>query len=234
MHAIILAGGYGTRLQSSVPNLPKALAPIQGKPFLAYLFEYLESQGITDIIIAVHYLAEKIISWVESYETNLSITFVKEDQPLLTGGAIVNALSVYPKKNPVFVLNGDTFMKLDYQAMVAKHLQNHADLTMTVCKIKDNPRYGKVIINNSNRVTGFGETETNLINAGVYLIQPELFSSYCMPRQFSFEQDFLPYYLATLNAQAFLSDDYFIDIGVPEDYLRANNDSFPYSIFSAT
>jgi D-glycero-alpha-D-manno-heptose 1-phosphate guanylyltransferase len=226
MQAIILAGGFGTRLRSVLPDLPKPMAPIQDKPFLAYLLTYLKSQGITQVILPVHYMAEKIMAYFQSQYAGISIHFIQEDQPLGTGGAIMNALTAYHAANPIFVINGDTFVKLDYQAMYDQHVHANASMTMALRHVDDASRYGKVITQDK-RIVEFmekGEQGPGFINAGVYLIQPDLFAKYHLPQQFSFEQDFLFTHLAEINAEVCIANDYFIDIGIPEDYARAIRD----------
>src|SRR5579872_7369319 len=117
MQAIILAGGFGTRLQSVVKNCPKPMAPVHGKPFLAYLIEYLKLQGITRVVLSVHYLREQIEDFFKDNYQGIEICYAVEEQPWGTGGAIVHALKKIELTQPVFVLNGDTFLKLDYRAM---------------------------------------------------------------------------------------------------------------------
>lgn len=226
MQAIILAGGFGTRLRSVLPDLPKPMAPIHDKPFLAHLLTYLKSQGITQVILPVHYMAEKIMAYFQSQYAGISIHFIQEDKPLGTGGAILNALTAYHAANPVFVINGDTFVKLDYQAMYEQHVHAKANMSMAVRHVDDASRYGKVLTQDKS-IVGFkekGEQGPGFINAGVYLIQPDLLAQYDLPQQFSFEQDFLLAHLEAINAQAFIANDYFIDIGIPEDYARAIRD----------
>lgn len=226
MKAIILAGGFGTRLRSVLIDLPKPMAPIQDKPFLAYLLKYLQQQGVTSVTMAVHYLREKIQAYFQSHYANIEITYAVETEPLGTGGAIFQALSSQQTPEPIFVLNGDTFVKLDYQAMYRVHQQNNASITMALRKTDDCSRYGK-ILTDGDRITQFKEKSEQgpgFINAGVYLISPDLFSRFTLAKQFSFEKDFLFPYLPLLRARAFIADDYFIDIGVPEDYARAQTE----------
>lgn len=222
MRAIILVGGFGTRLRAVLPDLPKPLAPIDNKPFLAHLLNYLKQHGITSVIFSVHYLREKFRDYFQSHYAGIHIAYAEEDEPLGTGGAIVNALSMLNTTQPVFVLNGDTFVKLDYQAMYQQH---HATTTMTMAlrSVEDCNRYGNVMTS-ENRVTAFrekGEQGPGLINAGVYLINPNLFAAFSLPKQFSFEKDFIFPYVTALRPQYFLTHDYFIDIGIPDDYARA-------------
>ncbi|OGT47449.1 MAG: hypothetical protein A3E83_01760 [Gammaproteobacteria bacterium RIFCSPHIGHO2_12_FULL_41_20] len=224
MRAIILVGGLGTRLQSVVPDLPKPMAPIRGKPFLAYLVDYLKLQGITSILFPVHHLREKIQDYFQDSYAGLSIDYVVETEPLGTGGAIVNALAYLPAHTaPVFVLNGDTFVKLNYRAMYAQAEKQQAPFTMALRLVQECSRYGKAIVEN-DRIIGFREKGgggPGLINSGIYLIRPQVFSSFTLPKQFSIEHDFLFPYAAALRPLAFITQDYFIDIGIPEDYARA-------------
>lgn len=245
MRAIILVGGFGTRLRSVLPNLPKPMAPIQQKPFLAHLLDYLETQGITDVIFSVHYLREKIQDYFQSNYNNINISYAIEPEPLGTGGAIAYAFSVAQEQfrlqthtqpaqpallpvresesNAYFVLNGDTFLKLDYRAMLAQHQRSGTSITMALRCVPDGSRYGKVV-EQDGTIVAFrekGVAGPGLINAGVYLIDPTLFAQFPQPAHFSLESDFLVPHLSELKPQAFIANDYFIDIGIPEDYERA-------------
>lgn len=229
MQAIVLAGGFGTRLRSVCSDVPKSMAPIHDKPFLAYLLTYLQSMGVKRVILPVHYLAENIMTYFQSAYAGMMLDYVEETEPLGTGGAMVNALSRYQDNAPIFVLNGDTLVKLDFQAMYAEHVASGAAMTMALRQMEDCSRYGKVMTDNQ-RVVSFqekGESGAGFINAGVYLIQPDLFRTFDLPPPFSFEQDFLRTSLSRLHVHAFMAKDYFIDIGIPEDYARAKQDFSP-------
>jgi D-glycero-alpha-D-manno-heptose 1-phosphate guanylyltransferase len=222
MQAIILAGGFGTRLRAVLTDVPKPMAPIHDKPFLAYLIDYLILQGVTEIVLSVHYLAEQIVNYFKNSYGNISISYAYEEEPLGTGGAIINSLALIDAARPVFVLNGDTFLKLNYQKMYALHALG-AQLTMSLRHVADCSRYGSVATVN-NIVTAFheqGNARDGLINAGVYLLYSAIFQTYSLPQQFSFEKDFLFPNITELQPRAFVVDDYFIDIGVPADYARA-------------
>ncbi|MBX3710102.1 MAG: nucleotidyltransferase family protein [Gammaproteobacteria bacterium] len=227
MRAIILVGGLGTRLRTVVADVPKPMAPIQNKPFLAYLLHYLKQQGVTQIVFPTHYMGEKIRAYFQSHYIGMDIQYVEETQPLGTGGAIVNALRVMQDlHDPLLVLNGDTFLKFDYPSMITQHLNEGAALTMALRWVDDCSRYGKVITEH-HRVVAFrekGEPGPGYINAGAYLINPTLFMPFDLPQQFSFENDFLLPHLSAIAPQSFITHDYFIDIGVPEDYVRAMHD----------
>lgn len=226
MQAIILVGGFGTRLRTLVPDLPKPMAPVCDKPFLAHLLQYLKRQGITRIIFSVHYLKETIQSYFQHHYLDLEIAYAEEETPLGTGGAIINALAHCDTNKSVFVLNGDTFLKLDYRAMYQQHLAMKSQLTMALTQVADCSRYGKVLVEN-NKVCGFtekGEQGAGYINAGVYLLNSNLFAEFSLPAQFSFEKDFLLTHCQQINPHAFMASDYFIDIGIPEDFLRAQQE----------
>ena len=223
MKAIILLGGFGTRLKSVLPDLPKPMAPIADKPFLARLLDYLQTQGITSAIFSVHYLREKIQKYFQSHYNGIDIIYAEELEPLGTGGAMRFAASFVNTNEPIFVLNGDTFVQLDYRTMFDAHQKNNAALSIALRPVDNCFRYGKVVVEN-NQITQFrekGEEGAGLINAGVYLINPELFNKFNLPPQFSFETEFLVPHLTELKPNAFLANDYFIDIGIPEDYARA-------------
>jgi len=224
MQAIILAGGFGSRLRASVSDVPKPMAPILQKPFLAYLLDYLSSQGIKEVLLVVHYLREKIQTYFQNKYGNMYINFVIEKEPLGTGGAILNALSyVKDLSKSILVLNGDTFLKLNYKTMLQEHEQNNALLTIALRYVSDASRYGNAIVQN-NHMIGFKENGgigPGLINAGVYLIHPQLFSAYQLPKHFSFEKDFIRPFCSMIKPHVFLTDDYFIDIGLPQDYAQA-------------
>lgn len=232
MRAIILAGGFGTRLQTVISDLPKPMAPIQGEPFLAYLLSYLRQQGIKEVILSVHYLRQKIIDYFQEEYAGIKISYAIEEQPLGTGGAICYALQQVVGDEPVFVLNGDTFVPLDYDAMYAQHLASEAHLSMALREISDCSRYGHVTVE-QGQITSFqekGMSGPGYINAGVYLLQKKLFKDYQFSQAFSFEKDFLLEQGSQLKIPAFFAQDYFIDIGIPEDYARANQE-LPYSAY---
>lgn len=223
MQAIILAGGFGTRLQSVVKDVPKPLADINGKPFLSYLLQNLQSYGITDVVISVGYLQEKIIEYFGDSFLGMKISYATEEKPLGTGGAILNSLKFIDKKKPVLVLNGDSFLQVDYQ----KLLTAHKNFTMVLRKMDDCSRYGQVVVE-GNKIVEFkeksSEKNSGLINGGIYLLNPKIFEKFSLPESFSFESDFVMKHLQELELQAFIADEYFIDIGIPDDYKKAQND----------
>lgn len=226
MQAIVLAGGFGTRLRSVIKDVPKPMAPINNKPFLAYLLDYLILQGVNKVVLSVHYLREQIQEYFQDSYRNVAIEYAIEDEPLGTGGAILKSLAFVKHDQPVFVLNGDTFLKLNYRAMYSQHAETKSFLTMALRKISDCSRYGEVFVN-ENIVCEFKEKgghSPGLINAGVYLITPFLLKSVSFPEKFSFERDYLFPSIEKIRPHAFIVDEYFIDIGVPEDYEKASRE----------
>ena len=233
MHAIILAGGFGTRLRSVVWDVPKPLAPIGDKPFLALLIDFLARKGFISVTLSVHHDWQKIRDYFTENSPAIALDYAVEETPLGTGGAIAYALKKHKTLEPVFVINGDSFVQVDYQKLYTQHKNTCAKLTIVLREAPDTGRYGKVVTHNGI-ITSFASGETNtpgMINAGVYVMQPDVFSEKNLPAQFSFEKDFLPSHLDALKPQSFFAYDYFIDIGIPADYDRASKELL--EIFSA-
>jgi D-glycero-alpha-D-manno-heptose 1-phosphate guanylyltransferase len=223
MHAIILAGGFGTRLRTVVSDVPKPLAPIGAKPFLAWLIESLASQGVTGVTLSVHHEWEKIRDYFQANPAPIPLSYAVEDKPLGTGGAMAYAMREAGIQAPVLVVNGDTFVKADIAAFYKLHVKAGAEMSMVLRAVEDTGRYGQVLIS-GGVVTAFqpGKAgQAGYINAGVYVLSPSIFEKQSVPEAFSFEQDFMQPYVGTLKPRSFIADDYFIDIGIPDDYARA-------------
>lgn len=225
MEAIVLAGGLGTRLRETVPETPKPMAPIGARPFLAYLVEYLADQGVNRAILSVGYRHEQIVSYFGDTYVGMKLVYCIENSPLGTGGAIRKAMRL-AADDTVFILNGDTFAAVDYRGMRARHQAGGTGISMALKAVSDVSRYGRVEVTDG-RVVRFQE-KTNagsgLINVGVYMMRADLLDAYDLPEKFSFEQDFLHPHLVSLLPSAFIMNNYFIDIGVPEDYRRAQTE----------
>lgn len=219
MEAVILAGGFGTRLQSVVKNLPKPMADINSKPFLKYLFDYLVDNSITSVIICVGYKKEYIMNYFGDSYKNISIKYSEEDEPLGTGGAIKKALTLCKEEN-IFVLNGDTFFKINLNKLLDEHTAFKNHLTLSLKKMYNFDRYGSVTLHN-HKVQSFNEKcflSEGLINGGTYLMNRNILLNY--PEVFSFEQEVLEK-KSKIQIGALEYEDYFIDIGIPEDYQKA-------------
>ena len=223
LQAIILAGGLGTRLRSIVSDLPKCMAPVSGSPFLYYVIEYLLSRGINKFIFSVGYKSEVIIDYLNEKYPDLHKQFAIEDEPLGTGGAIKLACGLATEKN-VLILNGDTIFKADVNLLADFHNQNGADCTLALKPMLNFDRYGVVELNTDAAIASFKEKqfyESGLINGGVYALRVAGFLNEDLPRVFSFEKDYLESYFDKRKMYGVVHDAYFIDIGIPEDYERA-------------
>jgi D-glycero-alpha-D-manno-heptose 1-phosphate guanylyltransferase len=224
--AVILAGGLGTRLRTVVNELPKVMAPVNGKPFLHYIIRHLGNKGITRIVLSTGYLREPIIQWCENRYTGIQISFAVEEEPLGTGGGIANALQKCEHRD-VLVLNGDTFFDSDFDSLIRVYESNVAECVLSLKAMKDFDRYGTVETDNNNLITGFNEKRycsEGLINAGVYLINRNRFLERQWPLKFSFEKDYLEAVVSEGVLYGSTSPGYFIDIGIPEDYFRCQED----------
>jgi D-glycero-alpha-D-manno-heptose 1-phosphate guanylyltransferase len=225
LDVIILSGGEGTRLRSILPNIPKPLAPINGKPFLDLLLAYFSKWTfIKNVILAVGYKSEKIINRYKNYhEYDFDILFSQEQQLLGTGGAIKKAFSLSDTEC-VLVINGDTFVEIDVDDLLEFHKKNSAIITIVLKETHNTARYGTARIDYKNRIIFFGEKEADnfhgLINAGVYVINKNIFDNIEADRVLSFEKEILPGFIGK-NVFGYITYGRFIDIGLPETYEMA-------------
>lgn len=216
MEAIVLAGGFGTRLKEVVSDVPKPMAPVNGKPFLEYLIKDLGEKGIRHIILAVGYKKKIIKEYFKNRYESIEITYSEELTPLGTGGAIKKALKL-AKEEDVFIVNGDTFFDIDLKRMKEFHTENKSILTVTVKEMENFDRYGSLIIK-GNKIIEFEEKKKKAkgkINGGIYLIKKDLLNR-VEKENFSFEKEVLED--KKIEKYSYESKGYFIDIGVPEDY----------------
>ncbi|NNF32696.1 MAG: NTP transferase domain-containing protein [Saprospiraceae bacterium] len=223
---IILAGGMGTRLKSVISEIPKPMAPIGDTPFLQFLIRSLQRQSISHITLSTGFKGEVIEEYFGSGDEKLHIDYYKEDQPLGTGGAIKAAMALTSTEE-VLILNGDTFFNININALIEQHQAQDADITIAMRQVSDEDRYGAMIIDNKGRVQSFAEKayiDSGYINGGIYLIKRDLFDRYDLPEKFSLENDLFSKYVDELRIYGIPFNDYFIDIGIPEDYERAFNE----------
>lgn len=221
--AIILAGGLGTRLREAVPDLPKCMAPVDGRPFLFYVINYLRLQGVEKFIFSLGYRQEQISTWLEEQFPFLSYQLVIEEEPLGTGGAIQKALRVASEKNLV-VVNGDTLYKAELDTAAVFHTNHMAECTLLLKPMTDFDRYGVVELEETGLVKSFQEKrkfDTGTINGGIYLLNRDKFLDEEFPEKFSFEKEYLEKFYTQRRIYGYIQDAYFIDIGIPEDYQRA-------------
>lgn len=219
--AVILAGGLGTRLAQTVPHLPKALAPIQGVPFLQLLLQQLEKSGIiSKIVLALGHKAASIQEFLT--HTSLPIHYSIEPSPLGTGGALLHALPQADGQT-LLVLNGDSFFDLSLSHFLDFHRAHAADLSIACREVEDTSRYGSVEWDSTFQIRGFREksslSQPGWINAGLYLIQKDLLKRFS-PGIYSLEKDFFPQFLKK-KALAYPNAGSFIDIGTPNSYNEA-------------
>ncbi|MGQ0650661.1 MAG: nucleotidyltransferase family protein [Betaproteobacteria bacterium] len=223
MQTVILAGGLGTRLRSRTGELPKPMASVAGRPFLAHLLDRLSAAGLTEIILSVGYRAEAIRHHFGETYRSARLTYAVEAEPLGTGGALAHALR---GGGTALALNGDTLLDLDYRAFLAWYQREPVAFALALKKLEDAARYGTVSVA-GERVTGFrekGQPGPGLINAGVYIVQAEAGARVGLSGAFSLERDLLERQCAALAPRAYPTDACFIDIGVPEDYDRAQKE----------
>ncbi len=222
--AIILAGGLGTRLRDAVPDLPKCMASVAGRPFLFYVINYLRSHGIEKFIFSLGYRHEIIQEYLNDQFSMLNYQCTIEDEPLGTGGAIQLACSRTTEDN-VLITNGDTIFEINVNELETVHTTNAADATLALKPLSDFDRYGIVEINEEYAITNFQEKQfckKGNINGGTYILNVRSFLKTEWPAKFSFEKDFLETNKFKLFGS--VQDGYFIDIGIPEDYNKAQTE----------
>lgn len=220
---VILAGGFGTRLKTVVGDCPKPMAPVQGKPFLEYLLRSLEQSGIVSkCILSVGYLSNQIKSHFGKNFGSIPVEYSIEDSPLGTGGAVLKAARMM-SENEFILMNGDTFFPVDLKSLMAVHHEKKADVSIALKKMYDFNRYGTVICRDG-QIIHFEEKKSvpdGLINGGVYVFRRDALVKHDLPDVFSLEKDFLEINTADMRFVGVECDEYFIDIGIPEDYQRA-------------
>lgn len=221
MEAIVLAGGFGTRLRQVVVDVPKPMAPVAGRPFLELLLGLLAQKGFARVILSLGFMAEKISGHFGNRFAGLELAHVVEDIPLGTGGAIRLALDACTQDH-VFVFNGDTYLDFDAMSLEQQWQANRYPIVVGR-QVPDTARYGRLIVD-GNRITGFAEkgiAGPGLINAGCYVLARDALARFPLNQVFSFEKDYLVPEVAHAMVEVFIADGLFIDIGIPEDYSRA-------------
>ncbi len=220
MEAIVLAGGFGTRLKSLVQDVPKPMAPVNGIPFLTFVLDELEKFHFTKVVLAVGYKFEIIMNYFGNKYKNMSVEYAIENEPLGTGGAIVQAMN-HITLDHFFVINGDTLFKVDFNKMILDE-----PLVIASKYLSNNIRYGQMKVE-SNYITAFqekGVSSSGYINGGIYYISKKIIDNMSLPKKFSFEKEFLEVRVKNNPIRTVIFDEYFIDMGIPEDYLRLQED----------
>ena len=226
VEAIILAGGLGTRLREAVPDLPKCMAPVVGKPFISFVIDALRMQGVEHFIFSLGYKADAIESFLQEHYPTLSYSVAIEEEPLGTGGAIQLAIQQAQTEN-VLIANGDTLFRIQYKDLLAIHQENYAECTLALKPMRNFNRYGVVELDAANRIVSFKEKQhydEGLINGGIYLVNKSAFLNRKLPPKFSFEKDYLEAFCKESKFFGAIQEGYFIDIGIPEDYNKAQTD----------
>jgi D-glycero-alpha-D-manno-heptose 1-phosphate guanylyltransferase len=221
---LLLAGGLGTRLRSEVPYLPKVLAPINGIPFIHYIIESYEKKGVREIVFLLGYKHEMIIDYLEQSFPQLKKHYIIEKEQLGTGGAILQGIINSDGENFI-ITNGDTFFDVDLKSMIENHQE--AECSIALKPLINFDRYGSVTLDNNNNILEFNEKkfcEKGYINGGVYILNKRAFLMHTLPNIFSFETGYLANKSLNKKLKGYISDGYFIDIGIPEDYSRAQKE----------
>lgn len=223
---IILAGGLGTRLRPTVKDLPKSMAPVSGRPFIEYIIQHFQSEGIERFIFALGFEAKPIQNFLLEHYPQLDMVFSVESEPLGTGGAIKRACQ-YAKEENVAVTNGDTLFRINLDALWHLHQEKNADCTLSLKPMENFERFGAVELGRNQQIKAFKEKmhfDAGLINGGCYILKIAHFEAQMAPLKFSFEKDYLEKQVEKGSLYGQQQDVYFIDMGVPEDYQRAQQE----------
>lgn len=223
MIGVILCGGLGTRLRETVPHLPKALAPVNGKPFLQYQIEAMGSYGIRDIVLCAGYRWEDIhAQFGDGHRYGVQLHYSVEKEPLGTAGCLKYAQHLLA--DTLLVLNGDTFIQLDPKGMLEHHRKRNSLVTVAVAKVSNAGDYGSVALNDVGSISSFQEKRAGIgyVNAGAYVMEPSVLSYLAPDRQASLEHDLLPLLLREgQSVSGYEISGSFLDIGTPDRYQRA-------------
>jgi D-glycero-alpha-D-manno-heptose 1-phosphate guanylyltransferase len=221
MEAIVLAGGFGTRLRQVVADVPKPMAPIAGRPFLEILLGSLARKRFSRVVLSLGFMAEKISDHFGTQFEGLDLAYVVEDTPLGTGGAIRLAFEACTQDH-AFVFNGDTYLDLEVRALEQKW-QAKRNPIVVGRQVPDTSRYGRLVVD-GERITCFAEkgiAGSGLINAGCYVLATDALARFPLNEPFSIETDYLVPEVTSATVEVFVTEGRFIDIGIPEDYTRA-------------
>lgn len=220
---MVLAGGYGTRLRSLVSDVPKPMAPVAGHPFIFYLIQRWVAQGVKDFIFLLHYEAPQIEAMLDSLArrpefTGIKFRVVVEQIPLGTGGAILNAIAHFGIEEGFLVANADTWLDLGIKQLAESELS-----TIAAVNVPNSQRYGSLKFE-GEKICAFVEKLDSVgrgyVNSGLYYLLPEIFNSFEVGSNFSIESEVFPMLVSEKRLAAIKLNSGFIDIGIPEDYLR--------------
>jgi NDP-sugar pyrophosphorylase family protein len=222
--AAILAGGLGTRLLPALPGTPKVLAPIQGRPFLAYVLDQLAAESVRQAILLTGFRAEQVARAFGNRYGPCRLDYSPEARPLGTAGALRQALLLFNGAT-VLLMNGDSYCQVDLAAFHAMHRRRRVDLSMVVVRADDSSRFGRVRFHDNGTIVGFDEKSSGptpgWINAGIYLIERRLIEEIPPGQAASLERVWLPRWIAARKSGAFPTEGPFLDIGTPDSYQAA-------------
>jgi NDP-sugar pyrophosphorylase family protein len=228
LKALILAGGKGTRLRPLSCTRPKLLFPILNKPLLDWTLESLAEVGVSQVTLALKHMAEVFMQHYGESRHGMKISYSKEKQFMGTGGAIKYAEKYIGYEEPFLVLNGDIFTKIDYTKLLKKHKEKSSLATIALHRVEDPCRYGTVKLTQESQITQFlekapfGQVSSNIINAGIYVLDPKIFNRIPEGRPVSIEREIFPKLAEEGSLFGHEFKEIWMDIGKPLDYLKAN------------
>jgi len=227
LKALVLAGGFATRLRPLSCGRPKTLFPLANQPLIDYTLQNLAQGGVDTIILSVYYMAENIVRYLGPTKYDMGILYSREQRPLGKGGGIKNAEDML-NGEPFIVLNGDIITDLDLRRLISFHEEKGGLATIALYQVTDPSRYGSVELDWEGRITRFvekpepGTAPSNLINAGIYVLEPEVLKYMPSGKKFDTEVEVFPILAQERKLFGFEFHGYWTDIGVPEEYLNAN------------
>ncbi len=228
MKAVVIAGGFGTRLRPLSCTRPKHLFPIAGKPLMDWTLQSLSEASVNEVVFALNYMSEAFAKRYGESAFGMKIHYSLEEKPLGTGGCVKNAERIIGQDEPFLLLNGDILSKIDYADLLARHTKNKAAATIALHWVRDPSRYGVVEIAHAAQIKRFvekpsrGKAPSNLINAGVYALSPEVFDYVAAGRRVSIEREVFPTLARDGKLYGYRFDALWIDVGEPADYLKSN------------
>ena len=221
---IILVGGLGTRLRKVVPDLPKPMAPINGRPFLEYQLKYLQRWGVREVILAVGYKADSIKKHFGRQWNGINIAYSDEERALGTGGAILKAVRMLSGRRGLLVMNGDTYFPISIPEMINHHNHSNASVSIAMFEGEDTGRYSSFQVDIHMKITDVNHHKSCFKSGGIYVFSPHIVDDFKKKpvQEMSFETDIIPTLFAELKTLvSYRESCFFIDIGLPEDYARA-------------
>ena len=228
MKAVIIAGGFGTRLRPLSCTRPKHLFPIGGKPLLDWTLARLGDAGVNDVVFALNYMSEAFVKQYGKSAYGMKVHYCHEMRPLGTGGCVKNAEKTIGHDEDFLLLNGDILSKIDYTQLIAQHAKNCGIATISLRRVKDPSRYGVVDLDKNNHIKRFvekparGQAPSNLINAGVYALNPRIFDYIPNKKRVSIERETFQALVRDDELFGFLFKGLWIDLGEPSDFLKGN------------